>query len=211
MAWYQRTYFNFSNRKLIHYIQNLNIIYFLHLIIILIFLFYFDFFSTVSVNCSPFKKETSFLQRHLIGNHAAYVYKNIEFNVVNELMYNIKHLNFNKLNYNIYEFNDINGKKFPRWHPLSHYHLNFLEFSNINFDILVNMQFSTQNFNNCYLLGLQDLSLKDRPQFISNNFYFYQKKELLTKLPNFNVLNYLNEYNDKINNHVELVKNLYKI
>jgi len=151
------------------------------------------------------------LQKHLIGGHIVHVYKDIEFSVINELMYKIKYLKYNKLTYNIFEFNDITGKKFPKWHSLSHPHLNFIEFSCINPDILVNMQFSSKNFNNCYLLSNQNLLLEFHDQYITNNFYFFEKKELLTKLPDFNTNNYLNKYSLDIKIHIENIKNLHKI
>jgi len=73
------------------------------------------------------------------------------------------------------------------------------------------MQFSTQNFNNCHLLSNQNLYGKTDMQYIANNFYFYEKKILLTKLVDIKTFNYLNEYNKDIEEHVKNVKNFYKL
>jgi len=126
-------------------------------------------------------------------------------------MYNIKHSNYPSINYKIVNFLNINGEKFPYNHPLSHPHLHFLEFTNIYPDILVNMQFSKQNFNNFYLLSDKTLNFDNYNQYIANNFYFYEKKELTMNLSEFNNSNYLNAYEEKINTHVNKVKNFYKI
>jgi len=73
------------------------------------------------------------------------------------------------------------------------------------------MQFSTQNFNKFHLLSNENLFGRNKSQYITNNFYFYEKKALLTKLVDIKTFDYLNEYNYKINEHVKNVKNSYKL
>jgi len=73
------------------------------------------------------------------------------------------------------------------------------------------MQFSSSNFNNCNLLSEKNLYGISDTQYITNNFYFYGKKSLLTKLIDIKTFNYLNEFNKDINEHVKNVKTFYKV
>jgi len=139
------------------------------------------------------------------------LHKNISDHTIIGIFDQILNLKLNNTNFNILEFRKLNGERFPWKHPLSHYHLNFVDFNNIDPNILVNMQFSTQNFNNCHLLSNQNLYGKTDIKYIANNFYFYEKKILLTKLVDIKTFNYLNEYNKDIEEHVKNVKNFYKL
>jgi len=163
------------------------------------------------VQCLSIIKDTYFLNRHFYNSHLAYSYKNIDNYIINEIFDKILNLRLNKMDFNLLEFRNFNGKRFPRYHPLAHYHLNFVDFSNINTDILVNMQFSTQNFNNCYCLSNKNLFGMGKSQYISNNFYFYEKKSLINKIIDIKTFNYLNKYNDDIIDHINNVKNFYKL
>lgn len=182
-----------------------------YVLLVSFFIFYINIIPNFSAECFLIKKDCSFLHNHVIGNHKIYTYKNVKYDIIYDIMYNIKHSNFPSINYKIVNFLNINGEKFLYNNPLSHPHLHFLEFTNIYPDILVNMQFSKQNYDNFHLLSDKILNFKPKNQYIANNFYFYEKKELIMNLSEFNNSNYLNVYNRDINIHINNVKNFYKI
>ena len=204
MAWYQRTYFlkiKFLQKKIIKSLS------FKNLFFIIIINIYLNFLYPCShVYC------INYLNSHIVGGNIAYCYKHIDKLLIHDFIYNIKYSNIDDLSYLIYKYYDVNGKPFPINHPLSHPHLNILGFNNFNSNYYVNLQFSTKNFDSCSLLTNETLLFEDRPQFITTSFYFYEKKLLFKELyqPK-STFNYLNINRQKIDTHMKLVRDLYKI
>jgi len=147
VAWYQSNYFNLFIGNLVHFFKKIDFNRLLFIIILSTCLICYNELHK-PVKCFFLVKDTNFLNRHIYNGRLVYSYKNINNCVVNEVFDKILNLKLNNTNFNILEFRKLNGGRFNRCHPLAHYHLNFLDFNNINSDILINMQFSTQNINN---------------------------------------------------------------
>ena len=206
LAWYQRTYFNLNIGILFKYF---NFRFFL----LLIFFYFLNVYllNLQPVQCFVWKQHSSFLNRNFINNKAILTYKNISPEITHNVFESIKLLQFKNLTYNICNFQDINGFKFPHNHPLSHHHLYVNEFNNLHTDLFVAIQLSSNDFNNCFFLTETNIFKNPKPQYIANNFYFYEKKELFVKFNNdLNSIKYVQKNNIEINNFIKDLIDSYK-
>ena len=204
MAWYQRTYFNLK-LFFCYFINFKNIIY---------FLFFFIFFNfviaTEITHCIKLNKPvTGYLNKCLVGNNIVYFYKDIPYNIILDTMFNIKSIPDNNVNFNILSFKDRNGLIFPRNHPYSHPHINFIHNSNKFNDIYVTLELSSSNYNGFTNFCDEGININTN-QFISNNFYMCTKKDMISKFYRFNKsLVFIENNGLKIKDHFNLIKKSY--
>lgn len=204
MAWYQRTYFNLKF-FFFYFINFKNLIYFF-----LFFIFFNLFVIPETVYCLKLNKPvTGYLNKCLIGGNIIYFYKDISYNVILETMSNIKSISDNNLNFNILSFKDKNGLIFPRNHPYSHPHLNFIyNFNQFN-DVYITLELSSNNYNQFTNLCNKGININTN-QFISDNFYMCSKKDMISEFYKFDKsLIFIEKNNSKIKTHFNLIKKSY--
>jgi len=183
----------------------LNLRFFLFFILFYIF---FDIFglNMYTANCAP--NQLSF---HKIGGHPVYFYSGFNYQSTFDLIKFIKYNSFNNLNYNIYMPNKVCINTFPYYHPLRHPHLNVVDFNGLLSNTYVNFQMSSKNFNNCNFLSNHNILDKNKVQFISNNFYIYEKN-LVNAYFNKSINNeYLNFFCNDFSNNTKKVLSNHKI
>jgi hypothetical protein len=207
LAWYQRTYFNIV-KSLKILVKIFNFKSFLFTFIILLFLKFFVFDKSVTY-C--FNK---YLNTHLIGGHILYFSGEITYlNALNTLGY-IKTNPFDYFNCGIFKPNQLCINTFPYTHPYRHPTLTIFQYSDKVNNIFVNFQMSSHNFNNCNLLSYNNIGGVDKPQFITNNLYFYPKNEVEKYFYNVNDFKnkfYLDSNKKQINEHISSVISRYRV
>ena len=207
LAWYQRTYFKLvSNLKFLAQVFNFR--FFLFIIIIFFFLKLFIFDQHV-IYCS-----NTYLKTHFIGGHIVHFCGDINYSTAFDIIKYIKYNKPNQLIYNIYTPTKLCINTFPYKHPYRHPHLNILQYNNLFSDILVNVQMSSNNFNNCHLLSNKNIFGFDIGQYIANNFYFYPQNEIEKYLCNINDINnniYINNNKGEIDKYIVNLNNKYKL
>lgn len=194
--------------------KKLNFKSFLYIVVFLIFLFYSNIFTHSVIECQPLLKDVSFFKSHIINGSALYYSGDLTYAAANDFVKYINYHQFNSLNWSFYKPTNISIQTFPYKHPYRHYNLNILTYNNLIENYYVNIQMSTHNFNNCYLLSEKNISNIYKKQYIANNFYLYPKNEFEKYLYNFNddkTTLYINNYKDDINQHIINVKDKYKI
>lgn len=205
MAWYQRTYFSLKNLDLINFFKKIG-----YSFIIGVMIFYLNYLDSCKfVECSPLNGGV-FLKSYRFNNNWIFTSNSISYITSCDVMYNIfKNVDCTNF-YQIAKYNDVFGTKLPYRHPWSHPHLNILNFNNLVNNVYVNIQMSTDNFNNCTYLSEKNILGKNN-QWIANNFYLYSLDDVLYnnyhegKSKTFIETNFKN-----INDHVNLVINSYK-
>jgi len=196
VAWYQRTYFNLRKFCIKHLSLNL-----LQFVLILFFIIYCN---QSTAQCLAINK-SSFLNPHLIGKNFVYTYGNVNYMTACDVVHNLLYNSNNNNIYKIVKFNDVFNTKFPYNHPFFHPHLNISGFNNVPSNIYINIQMSTNNFNDCFYLSEKNILGEDH-QWIAKNFYLYSSEDVL-KFDFYKIKSDLFiENNFKvINDHVDLV------
>jgi hypothetical protein len=156
LAWYQRTYSNLN--KLGKKVFNLK-----YLMFILIIFFVNYFYNRTTIECFSLYK-SQYLNHYLINNKVVYTYGNISYITASDIINNILLNSTHHYDFNILKFSDLYRTKLPRNHPFSHPHLNILNFNDQLNNILVNMQMSSRNFNNCSYLSKKNILGDDDDQ-----------------------------------------------
>jgi hypothetical protein len=170
-------------------IQNIKFLDFIYILIISLCIVYinaFNFLNTVecfNIRSSNNGFKAPFLKTYLIGStlHPTYIYGDFNYNYINDLCIKISQTNLNNYSFRFAQYNDQFNKPFPRKSPLSHPNILINDF-NLFDDVIVSLTSSHNNYNNNFnLLSNDDFFKKDKFQFVSNSFYFYDNKLIKEK------------------------------
>jgi len=170
-------------------------------------IFFYFFLNSVFFGDVALNFPTNYLNFHKIGNHKVYFFGDIKYKNTFDLVKHIKYNPLNNLNFKLYMPNKICIDTFPHNHPLTHPHLNIVNYNNIIDNIFVNIQMSSNNFNDCFFLSKSNINNIKKPQFIANNLYLYNNNIMNTYFNKFSDNTYIDFHNKKLYNHL---KNMMK-
>ena len=191
------------------------------LILLLYFLiFYYIFYNLILnnqiISCLPsnIKIKKNFLKSLFFNGKEIFIYEDISLESAHEIMHCFNNSQIDLTKSIMYTYKELLNRKLPYYCSLYHPNLN-LNNSIPNFNVFypnihINLPLSTRNFNNCHLLGNENILGKNSLQYISKNIYLYEKPKLIEFIyEEKESVEYIKKNDNKILKHIDNVKSFY--